>query len=538
MGAPVSEGDVVLDKYRVERVLGQGGMGVVVAATHVDLDQRVALKFLLPEALAHPELVERFAREAKAAARIQSQHVVRVLDTGKMPTGAPFMVMEYLEGDDLAGVLEREGKIPVARVVDYLLEACEAIGEAHAAGIVHRDLKPANLFLAKQRDRRSIVKVLDFGISKLEDPTSAPITRTQTMMGSPHYMSPEQLVSSKHVDARSDIWALGVIFYELASGRRPFDGESMPEVVGQILTNEPERLGTLSGDVSLDLELVVARCLASSASDRFASVAELVRALEPFAGDASAAALSVARIGRVLGGASIPPGGGEAPRESRQVVAQDPPTNAAVSAVGTVASPAAGGAAPAGMAHDATVHETAGGTRRVDDVASSRVARATSGTSSLDGALAVTPSPSAPARRPAMFVVGGAVVVGLVVALALRAAPSRVGGSAVGTEVTRDSVPGLVASASPVPTDAPAASGASSAGTSAASPASAVSAAAAADSSVRPTPSAAAPIRKLAATPSARPSAAPTSTMTASPGSPTTATASTTRKSPLEMGIK
>jgi tRNA A-37 threonylcarbamoyl transferase component Bud32 len=538
MAAPVSEGDVVLDKYRVERVLGQGGMGVVVAATHVDLDQRVALKFLLPEALAHPELVERFAREAKAAARIQSQHVVRVLDTGKMPTGAPFMVMEYLEGDDLSDVLEREGRIPVARVVDYLLEACEAVGEAHAAGIVHRDLKPANLFLAKQRDRRSMVKVLDFGISKLDDPTSAPITRTQTMMGSPHYMSPEQLVSSKHVDARSDIWALGVIFYELASGRRPFDGESMPEVVGQILKNEPARLGTLVGDVSLDLELVVARCLASSPSDRFASVAELACALEPFAGDASAAALSVARIGRVLGGASIPPAAGDAPRESRQPVVLVPPTNAAAAA-GTVASPRAGGAVPSGMAHDATVHAAAGGTRRGDDVASSRVARATSGTSSLDGALAITPSPSAPARRPAMFVAGVVVVVGLVVALALRGAlraPSGVGGRAAGIDGTRESVPGLVATASPVPTAEVVASGAPSASL----PVASASAAAAPDSSTRAMPTAAASSnRKLAATPSTRPSAAPTSIMSASsPASPTTATASAPRKSPLEMGIK
>ncbi len=290
--APVAEGDVVLDKYRVERVLGQGGMGVVVAATHVDLDQKVALKFLLPSALAHADIVERFAREAKAAAKIQSQHVVRVLDTGRMPSGAPFMVMEYLEGEDLGHVLKRTGPLATNVVADYLLQACEAIGEAHAAGIVHRDLKPANLFLAKQRDRRSIVKVLDFGISKLEDPK---------------------------VDARSDIWSLGVILYELIAGKRPFEGDTMPEVVGQVLNNEPARLSTLKEGVSIDLELVVARCLASSTKDRFQSVADLARALAPFTTDASAASASVARISRVLGAASIPPSG-KAPASSGAVV--------------------------------------------------------------------------------------------------------------------------------------------------------------------------------------------------------------------------
>jgi tRNA A-37 threonylcarbamoyl transferase component Bud32 len=305
--APVAEGDIVLDKYRVERVLGQGGMGVVVAATHVDLDQKVALKFLLPSALEHADIVERFAREAKAAAKIQSQHVVRVLDTGRMPSGAPFMVMEYLEGEDLSAMLDEVGVIQPNVAADYLLQACEALGEAHAAGIVHRDLKPSNLFLAKQRDRRSIVKVLDFGISKLVEPGATPLTRTTTSMGSPHYMSPEQLLSSKHVDARSDIWSLGVVLYELIAGSRPFEGETMPEVVGQILNNEPARLSKLRADISLDLELVVTRCLATDVKDRYQSVAELAAALSPFATDEITAVASVERITRVLGGASIPP---------------------------------------------------------------------------------------------------------------------------------------------------------------------------------------------------------------------------------------
>jgi serine/threonine protein kinase len=307
MSAPVSEGDVVLDKYRVERVLGQGGMGVVVAATHVELQQRVALKFLLPSALLHPDLVERFAREARAAAKIQSRHVVRVIDTGRMPNGAPFMVMEYLEGRDLAEALDKDGSLAIKVAVDHVLQACEAIGEAHSAGVVHRDLKPSNLFLAKQRDRRSIVKVLDFGISKVEDPMSAPITQTATMVGSPHYMSPEQLTSSKDVDPRTDIWSLGVILYELLAGVRPFRGDTMPEIVARILQNEPEPLGTVREDVPAELEAVVARCLTSFARERYASVAELAAALQPFASDAAVAAASVGRIARVLGANSLPP---------------------------------------------------------------------------------------------------------------------------------------------------------------------------------------------------------------------------------------
>jgi serine/threonine-protein kinase len=347
MSAPVREGDVVLDKYRVERVLGKGGMGVVVAATHLELDQRVALKFLLPGALEHPDIVERFAREARAAAKIQSQHVARVIDTGRMPAGTPFMVMEYLEGSDLADVLEKEGRMPIPVAVDYLLQASEAIAEAHAAGIVHRDLKPSNLFLAKQRDRRAIVKVLDFGISKVDDPKSAPLTRTATMMGSPHYMSPEQLTSSKNVDARTDIWSLGVILYELVAGNRPFEAETMPEIVAQILQNVPPRLNSYAPEVTLDFERVVSRCLSTFAQDRFASVAELAAELRPFAPDAVSAQASIAKISRILGGNSLPPGG-PAPVAASEAAASMAQTLAAqaVDATKLVPAPLASPTAP------------------------------------------------------------------------------------------------------------------------------------------------------------------------------------------------
>ena len=308
MAAP-EPGTTLAGKYVIERVLGVGGMGVVVAARHIDLDQRVAIKYLLPETLANPEIVERFAREARAAAKIKGEHVARVLDVGRFDDGAPFMVLEYLEGEDLSQLLERSGPLPIADAVGYVLEACEALAEAHAAGVVHRDLKPANLFLARRPDRRSIVKVLDFGISKVVDPSGHALTSTATVMGTPHYMSPEQLKASKHVDARSDIWALGVILFELLSNRKPFVGDTLAEIIGAILTNEPERLSSLRADVSLDLELAIARCLRDKAEERHASVKELAVALAPFASLAQQE--TVEKIARVLGASLRPSASGE-----------------------------------------------------------------------------------------------------------------------------------------------------------------------------------------------------------------------------------
>jgi serine/threonine-protein kinase len=193
---PVAQGDVLAGKYRVDHVLGVGGMGVVVSATHLQLDQRVALKFMLPVGLAHPALVERFAREARAAARLKSDHVARVLDVGTLDSGSPYMVMEYLEGSDLGSVVAERGPMPVHMAVDCVLQACDAVAEAHAIGIIHRDLKPRNLFLTGRNDGRALVKVLDFGISKHKTGASdLSLTRTTEIIGSPNYMSPEQLRS-------------------------------------------------------------------------------------------------------------------------------------------------------------------------------------------------------------------------------------------------------------------------------------------------------------------------------------------------------
>jgi serine/threonine-protein kinase len=259
-------------------------MGVVVAAEHLELREKVAIKFLLDEATADAELSERFLREARAAVKIKSEHVVRVIDVGRLPSGAPYMVMEYLEGEDLSQRLRR-GAVPVQDAVDYIIQSCEAMSVAHRSGIVHRDLKPANLFLTKRPDGSAIIKVLDFGISKVTnaDGSSLNLTQTQTMMGSPLYMSPEQMRSSKDVDRSTDIWALGVILYELVSGQVPFDGSTFPEVLVKVMGEPAPPLDECCPGLPEGFAAVVERCLCKDRDDRFSSVAALAVALTPFA---------------------------------------------------------------------------------------------------------------------------------------------------------------------------------------------------------------------------------------------------------------
>ena len=269
---PVAVGDVLADKYRVERVLGAGGMGIVVAAEHLQLGQRVAVKFLLPEACEDPVTLGRFLREARAAASIRSEHVARVIDVGTLPTGEPYLVMEYLAGSDLSDELSKQGPLPIAAAVDYVLQACEALAEAHALGIVHRDLKPANLFLTKRADGSPVVKVLDFGISKSQSPAGeakqAAMTSTRAVMGSPLYMSPEQLKSTRDVDARTDIWSLGVILHELIGGKPPFHAETLSGLVIQIANEPPLPLRGMRPEVPEELEAVIQRCLCKDLSVR------------------------------------------------------------------------------------------------------------------------------------------------------------------------------------------------------------------------------------------------------------------------------
>jgi serine/threonine-protein kinase len=283
-----SPGDILAGKYRIERLIGRGGMGAVFAAQHMLLNQRVAVKLLLGDLVSSQEATTRFMNEARAAAQIQGEHVARVLDIGQLPTGTPYMVLEYLEGSDLAGILQQRGTLTVAEVADYALQALDALAQAHTAGIVHRDLKPANLFLAKRHDGTSVVKVLDFGISKNLSPmTGTPqgMTNTRAILGSPEYMSPEQLRTPRGVDARTDIWSLGVILYELLTGRMPFTGESIGELFMNIMEATPPPVRTFRADVPPAFEAAIVRCMMRDPNARFQTVKELAAVLRVFASD-------------------------------------------------------------------------------------------------------------------------------------------------------------------------------------------------------------------------------------------------------------
>jgi serine/threonine protein kinase len=298
---PVGIGEVIAGKYIVERVIGEGGMGVVLAARHLELEQRVAIKFLLPEIAQQGMAAERFRREARAAAKMRGEHVCRVLDVGTLESGIPFMVMEYLEGWDLASELERRKLLPVEEAVGYVLEACEALAEAHAAHVIHRDLKPANLFLEARGDGSRRIKVLDFGVSKsLLDATPGlgALTKTSSFVGSPLYMSPEQLESAKDVDVRTDLWALGVVLYELITGQTPFRGETMPQLVASVLHDAPRSLAELACVAPDGLELVLRHALEKPRAQRYSNVAELAQDLVPYA--AAGGATNAARVQRLL----------------------------------------------------------------------------------------------------------------------------------------------------------------------------------------------------------------------------------------------
>ncbi len=287
VAAGVREGDILAGKYRVSKVLGAGGMGVVVAAHHIYLDEKVAIKFLHPNVLGNSEAVARFTQEARASVKIKNEHVVRVIDVGTLDAGAPYMVMEYLDGGDLGAWVEQRGPLPVEQAVEFVLQASEALAEAHMRGIIHRDLKPSNLFCIRRSDNRYFIKVLDFGISKaLGWGGSAPdmgITKTSSIIGSPLYMSPEQMQSAKSVDVRTDIWSLGIILYELLTGSAPFYGDTLTEVCSKVITQPTPSLLEMRDGVPIDLDAVVRKCLQKDREQRYSNIAELASALGPFA---------------------------------------------------------------------------------------------------------------------------------------------------------------------------------------------------------------------------------------------------------------
>jgi serine/threonine-protein kinase len=282
--ARVRPGDILGGKYRVERLLGAGGMGVVVAAKHIELGQRVALKFMLEENARDPEQAERFLREARAAVQLRSVHTARVLDVGRLGDGEPYMVMEYLEGRDLDAELRAGGPMPVRVAVEYILQSAEALAEAHGLGMIHRDVKLKNMFLTRGVDGRPVVKVLDFGLAKLRrGDYDVSLTTDDSTFGSPQYMSPEQMRSAKDVDTRTDLWSIGVCLYELLTGQLPFDAPTVPEICAMVLKDAPPRLSAMVPGTPPALEAVILRCLEKDVSRRFQSVAELGFALEPFA---------------------------------------------------------------------------------------------------------------------------------------------------------------------------------------------------------------------------------------------------------------
>ncbi len=278
-----SIGATIVGKYRIERVLGQGGMGTVFLAQHLLLERPVALKLLRADSSEHPGATERLLREGRALARLRGNHIARVLDVEAPDNGPCFLVLEYLEGEDLSALLDRSGLLPVNQALSYVLQACEGLLEAHAYGIVHRDIKPSNLFVTTMPDGTQGLKVIDFGISK-DTVVSSALTQSHSMIGSPCYMAPEQMRAGANVDARADIWSLGVVLYELLTGNLPHQGASMLEICACILESAPKSPKSQRPELPDAVDAAVRKCLARDPAERFTSVSELARAIAQYSG--------------------------------------------------------------------------------------------------------------------------------------------------------------------------------------------------------------------------------------------------------------
>ncbi len=312
-------GTIVAGKYRIDGFLGAGGMGVVLSATHLDLEAPVAIKLMREELAKNEEVVARMLFEARAVARMRGAHVVRVLDVGVLDVeqpgaGTPFIVMEQLTGADLASTLVKGGALSPRAAVELVLQACEGLNEAHALGIVHRDLKPENLFLANTPEG-VVLKILDFGVSKdvgtaFEASPRAAVTNAGFAVGSPHYMAPEQMRASLEIDARADIWSLGAILFELVAGKCPFDGDSLPVIYTQVLAGAAPSLLELSSSAPAELDAIIRRCLAKDPNQRYQSATELAVALRDFLAAEGVTTAEMQRIAsgiNLRSGASWPP---------------------------------------------------------------------------------------------------------------------------------------------------------------------------------------------------------------------------------------
>ena len=297
----LSPGELVDGRYRIESYLGGGGMASVYRATHIVLEQPVAIKVVSAQIRELPGMAQRFLREARAATQLKSEHVARVSDVGTMPDGAPYMVMEYLDGRDLDAVVESSDELSVEDAVDYVLQACEALAEVHGLGIVHRDLKPANLFLTKGADGLACVKLIDFGISRTDSPLSpreaSSLTHPDTVMGSPRYMSPEQMESATKADSRSDIYGIGAVLYELLTKKAPHEGETFLDIYAAATLGPPVSPSAIRPAVPTELDEVILRCLEIDPAKRWVDAAELAFALAQFGPEGSLArADAIARI--------------------------------------------------------------------------------------------------------------------------------------------------------------------------------------------------------------------------------------------------
>jgi serine/threonine protein kinase len=283
----VPAGEILAGKYRVEKVLGAGGMGVVARVTRLEGEGVFALKFLRPSVARDAVAAKRFLREAAAAGRIESPHVVTISDVGQLASGSPYLVMEYLEGATLDQRLAGNQRLPLEQACDLALQIAEGLAAAHAMGVIHRDIKPANLYLTKGPDGEELLKIVDFGVSKILDPDGPEgqkLTRTQASIGSPLYMSPEQMRSARTADFRADQWSLGGVLYRMATGHLPFDAKSLPRLCVQVLEGDFVPVTSRCPELSPGFAAAVERCFRVEPAGRYADVAELAAALVPFAG--------------------------------------------------------------------------------------------------------------------------------------------------------------------------------------------------------------------------------------------------------------